>query len=86
MGSTRPSTASSPDVGLVVQGGLFNALERALQQIGLADAFGDSRLPILVLNVTYPLVPRRDRRLLRPASARCWCSRRARRNSSRRTW
>jgi indolepyruvate ferredoxin oxidoreductase alpha subunit len=46
------------DVGLVVQGGLFNALERALQQIGLADAFGDSRLPIHVLNVTYPLVPR----------------------------
>jgi indolepyruvate ferredoxin oxidoreductase, alpha subunit len=46
------------DVGLVVQGGIFNALQRALQQLGLADAFGDSRLPIHVLNVTYPLVPR----------------------------
>lgn len=45
------------DVGLVVQGGLYNALIRALQQLGLADGFGVSRLPILVLNVTYPLVP-----------------------------
>jgi indolepyruvate ferredoxin oxidoreductase alpha subunit len=44
------------DVGLVVQGGLYNALIRALQQLGLADAYGNSKLPILVLNVTYPLV------------------------------
>jgi indolepyruvate ferredoxin oxidoreductase alpha subunit len=42
-------------VGLVVQGGLYNALLRALQQLGLADAFGASELPLLVLNVTYPL-------------------------------
>ncbi len=45
------------DVGLIVQGGLTNALLRALQQLGLADAFGGSALPIQVLNVTYPLVP-----------------------------
>jgi indolepyruvate ferredoxin oxidoreductase alpha subunit len=45
------------DVGLVVQGGLYNSLQRALQQLGLADAFGASRLPMLVLNVTYPVVP-----------------------------
>ncbi len=45
------------EVGLVVQGGLYNALVRALQVLGLADAFGDSALPLLVLNVTYPLVP-----------------------------
>ena len=45
------------EVGLVVQGGLFNALQRALQTLGLADAFGDSAVPILVLNVTYPVVP-----------------------------
>jgi indolepyruvate ferredoxin oxidoreductase alpha subunit len=45
------------DVGLIVQGGLFNALIRALQQFGLADAFGASDIPLLVLNVTYPLVP-----------------------------
>lgn len=46
------------DVGLIVQGGLFNALQRALQTVGLADAFGDSRLPIHVLNVVYPLAPK----------------------------
>ncbi len=45
------------EVGLIVQGGLYNALVRALQMLGLADAYGDSRLPLLVLNVTYPLVP-----------------------------
>lgn len=45
------------DLGIVVQGGLYNALVRALQQLGLADAFGASDIPLLVLNVTYPLVP-----------------------------
>jgi indolepyruvate ferredoxin oxidoreductase alpha subunit len=45
------------EVGLIVQGGLYNSLIRALQQLGLADAFGGSELPILALNVTFPLVP-----------------------------
>ncbi len=45
------------DLGLIVQGGLYNSLVRALQQLGLADAFGESALSMLVLNVTYPLVP-----------------------------
>src|SRR5262249_18161496 len=45
------------DVGIVVQGGLTNALLRALQQLGLADAYGATGVPLLVLNVTYPLVP-----------------------------
>jgi indolepyruvate ferredoxin oxidoreductase alpha subunit len=45
------------EVGLIVQGGLYNTLIRALQQLGLADAFGASELPLLVLNVTYPIVP-----------------------------
>ncbi len=45
------------DLGLVIQGGLYNTLIRALQQFDLSDAFGVSRLSILVLNVTYPLVP-----------------------------
>jgi indolepyruvate ferredoxin oxidoreductase alpha subunit len=45
------------DVCIVVQGGLYNTLVRALQQLGLADAFGASELPLLVLNVTYPIVP-----------------------------
>ncbi len=45
------------DVGLICQGGLYNATLRALVQAGLADAAGNSRIPILALNVTYPLVP-----------------------------
>jgi len=48
---------SRDDVGIVVQGGLYNSLVRGLQQLGLADAFGDSDIPLLVLNVTCPLVP-----------------------------
>lgn len=45
------------DLGLVVPGGLYNGVIRALQQLGLADVFGDSEVPIYVLNVVYPLVP-----------------------------
>ncbi|MEO8004560.1 MAG: indolepyruvate ferredoxin oxidoreductase subunit alpha [Betaproteobacteria bacterium] len=50
-------TGPRDDVGFIVQGGLYNSLIRALQQFGLADAFGESQIPILVLNVTFPLVP-----------------------------
>jgi indolepyruvate ferredoxin oxidoreductase alpha subunit len=45
------------DVGIITQGGLYNMLIRALQQLGLADAFGAARIPIYCLNVTYPLIP-----------------------------
>ena len=44
-------------VGIIVQGGLYNALIRSLQQFGAADAFGQSDIPLLVLNVAFPLVP-----------------------------
>ena len=43
--------------GIIVQGGLFNTLMRRLSNLHLADAFGYSRIPVLVLNVTHPLVP-----------------------------
>ncbi|MDA8109163.1 MAG: indolepyruvate ferredoxin oxidoreductase subunit alpha [Betaproteobacteria bacterium] len=46
-----------PEIGIVCQGGLYNVTVRALQQLGLADAFGAARVPILCLNVTYPLIP-----------------------------
>ena len=39
------------------QGGLTNSVLRALERLGLADVFGASRIPMLVLNVVYPLVP-----------------------------
>ncbi|MGI9421853.1 MAG: thiamine pyrophosphate-dependent enzyme, partial [Hyphomicrobiaceae bacterium] len=44
-------------VGIIVQGGIYNALQRALLELGLADARGNCDLPILTLNVVYPLVP-----------------------------
>jgi len=43
-------------VGLVIQGGMYNGVIRALQRLGLADLYGNSAVPIYVLNVTYPLV------------------------------
>ncbi len=44
------------DFGIVMQGGLYNGVLRALELLGLADAFGHSKVPLYVLNVTYPLV------------------------------
>ena len=45
------------DIGIIVMGGLTNSVLRALERMGLADVFGASRVPLLVLNVVYPLVP-----------------------------
>ncbi|MGI8527303.1 MAG: thiamine pyrophosphate-dependent enzyme [Pseudolabrys sp.] len=45
------------EAGVIVMGGLTNSVLRALQRLGLADVFGASRVPVLVLNVVYPLVP-----------------------------
>ena len=47
---------SIESLGLILQGGMYNNTIRALQQLGLADAFGQSPIPMYVLNVTYPLV------------------------------
>jgi indolepyruvate ferredoxin oxidoreductase alpha subunit len=43
-------------LGIVVQGGMYNGLIRALQRLGLADIYGATEVPIYVLNVTYPLI------------------------------
>src|SRR5215213_7976171 len=45
------------DLGIICQGGMYNATLRALQTLGLADAFGASKVPIYCMNVTYPLIP-----------------------------
>jgi indolepyruvate ferredoxin oxidoreductase, alpha subunit len=50
-------TGDMSELGIVCLGGLYNAVIRALQTLGLADAFGATRVPIYCLNVTYPLVP-----------------------------
>jgi indolepyruvate ferredoxin oxidoreductase alpha subunit len=47
---------SAGEVGIIVQGGLYNTLIRALELSGLADATGETELPLYVLNVTYPLI------------------------------
>ena len=46
----------SADIGIILQGGMYNTVARALELLGLADAFGEARIPLYVLNVTYPLV------------------------------
>ena len=43
-------------VGIIMQGGMYNGVIRALQSSGLADIWGNSRIPLYVLNVTYPLI------------------------------
>src|SRR6476661_5114245 len=50
-------TGNLNDVGIIVMGGLTNSVLRALERMELADVFGVSRIPVLVLNVVYPLVP-----------------------------
>src|SRR5918993_426069 len=44
------------DIGIVMQGGMYNTAARALELLGLADPFGRSQIPLYVLNVTYPLI------------------------------
>ena len=55
------------DIGIVMQGGLYNTTLRALELAGLADALGHSRVPLYVMNVTYPLI---DRELIRFAEGK----------------
>ena len=45
------------DIGIIVQGGLFNVLNGRLALAGLSDSDGNVALPTLVLNVVHPLVP-----------------------------
>jgi indolepyruvate ferredoxin oxidoreductase alpha subunit len=45
------------DIGIVLQGGLYNNTLRAMELLGCADTFGNSRIPLYVLNATYPLIP-----------------------------
>lgn len=48
---------TADNIGIIMQGGMYNALVRALHRLGLSDLFGRSGIPLYVLNVTYPLVP-----------------------------
>src|SRR5688572_12307199 len=44
------------DIGIVVQGGSYNTLLRALSRLGIADVYGNSRVPLYVMNVAYPVI------------------------------
>src|SRR6185295_6757655 len=55
------------DIGIVMQGGMYNTTMRALELVDLADALGHSRVPLYVMNVTYPLI---DRELVRFAEGK----------------
>jgi indolepyruvate ferredoxin oxidoreductase alpha subunit len=44
------------NIGIILQGGMYNTVVRSLELLGLSDAFGESEIPLYVLNATYPLV------------------------------
>jgi indolepyruvate ferredoxin oxidoreductase alpha subunit len=46
----------SADIGIITQGGLYNTVNRSLELLGCSDAFGNTRVPMYVMNVTYPIV------------------------------
>jgi indolepyruvate ferredoxin oxidoreductase alpha subunit len=50
------------DFGIILQGGMYNTTVRALELLGLSNIFGDSKVPLYVLNVTYPLIDEEIRR------------------------
>ncbi len=50
--------------GIIMQGGAYGTVMRGLLLLGAADAGGASDVPMLVLNVTFPLVPEEIRGFL----------------------
>lgn len=48
--------ADAGEVGIIVQGGLYNGLNRALEMLGLSDAYGNTTIPLYVMNVAYPTI------------------------------
>jgi len=46
----------SQNFGIILQGGMYNTTIRCLELLGLSDPFGNTKVPLYVLNVTYPLV------------------------------
>ena len=50
--SARPKAMSASSCWA----GIYNGVMRALQQLGLADVYGNSAVPLYVLNVAYPLI------------------------------
>ncbi|WP_280151477.1 indolepyruvate ferredoxin oxidoreductase subunit alpha [Piscinibacter sp. XHJ-5] len=57
------------DIGIVVQGGSYNTLIRALSRLGMADVYGNSRVPLYVMNVAYPVIDSEVQRFCRGKGA-----------------
>ena len=55
LNETFAGTADHQHIGVILQGGMYNGVMRALQRIGFTEDNGYSKLPLYVLNVTYPL-------------------------------
>ena len=49
-------SSDADDVGIIVQGGCYNTLVRALERLGLSDVYGNTRMPLYVMNVAYPVI------------------------------
>ncbi|WP_186399374.1 indolepyruvate ferredoxin oxidoreductase subunit alpha [Stappia sp. P2PMeth1] len=47
---------SEGKIGILMQGGMYNSVIRALQYLGLSDAYGNTKVPLYVMNVTYPVI------------------------------
>ena len=43
-------------IGIIVPGGLYNTLNRAMEHVGCSDTFGNTSIPLYVMNVAYPVV------------------------------
>ena len=76
--------AGEADVGIILQGGMYNGVIRALQQLGLSDAYGNTRRPALCAERHLSAGRRRGRRLLCRTSPPWWWWRKASPNSSSR--
>jgi indolepyruvate ferredoxin oxidoreductase alpha subunit len=44
------------EIGIIMLGGLYNNTMRAMMHENLADLYGQSRIPLYVMNVAYPVV------------------------------
>ena len=45
------------EIGLIVQGGLYNNLIAALKEMNMSDSLGNTKISIYVLNIVHPLIP-----------------------------
>lgn len=47
---------NASDIGIIVQGGCYNTVVRCLERLGLADVYGNTQVPLYVMNVAYPVI------------------------------